>query len=259
VNAKQLCRLDDCERSPIREAVFWCFILTLVLLVNFVKLVTILRSMTVSELASISGYSRQRLNRLVDLGHAHGIRRKPNGRLEVTDKPLAVRWGESLRRRKAVRKQRNLERREKRDRLKVRRMISATPLPHIIGALHPEITASMRYLVIQKLQNEFKGDWQKFDHLIDGFAQTKSREILESILQPIGFQRAAFILLGRRPDTKAARSMLFDFAVNPATTHWIKSFADIARGCDCTRAAVSAMSKQLPMQLPENSGRHHRP
>src|ERR1700724_4461082 len=140
--------------------------------------------MTVSDLASISGYSRQRINQLVELGHAHGIQRKPNGRLEVADRPLAKRWCEFLRKRKAVRRQQNLERKENRDRLKIRRMLLAASGPAIIGEVYPLLTAK----VLADLKKKFgfsESDWSKL-------AADISREAIQSPVQPPHFYRAVF-------------------------------------------------------------------
>jgi hypothetical protein len=210
--------------------------------------------MTVSDLVSMSGYSRQRLNRLVDLGYARGIERKTNGRLVITDEVLAARWCEFLRRRKTERKRRNAEREEKRGRLKVRRLLSTELLPFIAGIagkVCQEASASLVEALEQKLQSEGNGRFRDF---AEEFVQTKSREITTSILQPIETHRAAFALRGRRPSTKMAREALFDFTLNPGAVPWLKSFSDIAREYGCTRAAVSLMSKQLPVELPERSG-----
>jgi predicted DNA-binding transcriptional regulator AlpA len=56
-------------------------------------LVTIL-SVKIRELSAISGLSRQWLNKLVDGKGVPGVRRKPNGRLDVYDESAAREWAE---------------------------------------------------------------------------------------------------------------------------------------------------------------------
>jgi hypothetical protein len=206
--------------------------------------------MTVSELVAISGYSRQRINQLVELGHAHGIQRKPNGRLEVTDRPLAKRWCEFLRKRKAVRTQRNSERKENRDRLKLRREILAVDISGLVRAVYPEVKLGVHAALVKKYDSEllYESNWKPF-------AEKYSRQAIRSHLQPIDFYRAVFILKGRRPETQMARKALFNFSLDPKLVPWCRSYADIASEYACTRAAVSAAAKQLPRRLPDRSGR----
>ena len=203
--------------------------------------------MTVSDMASISGYTRQRINRLVELGRAHGIKRKHNGRLEVTDEPLAKRWCEFLRKRKAKRRENNLARKEWRERLKIRRMILAIDLPAIIGEVYPLVTAKVRADLAKKFGFS-EDDWTKF-------AEDVSRKAVLSTLKPIEFYQARFAMRGRKTATRAARHALFDYATSPESVHWFRSYADIARDFGCTRSAVSAAAKQLPSELPKHSGR----
>jgi hypothetical protein len=212
--------------------------------------------MTISEIASKSGYSRQRLNRLVDLGYAKGIERKANGRLAITNEVLATQWCEFLLRRKTERKRRNAERKEKRDLLKIR--LSPETFQLAVNKVRQGVAVSMGEDLMQKLQREFKGDWRQFEHLAKQIAQAKSREVVASILPPIPVYRTDFALRGRRPETKMAREALFDFALTPAAIPWIKSFSDIAREYGCTRAAISAMAKKLPTDIPRKSGRYRR-
>jgi hypothetical protein len=210
--------------------------------------------MTVSELASKSGYSRQRLNRLVDLGCAQGIERKTNRRLMITDEILVGRWCECLHRRKTERKHRNAQRKENRDRPKIQRLPSL--LTTIVNRARQD-TASSLSEAFDQIQSAFKGDKQHFKYLAEKWAQTKSREIVVSMLPPIPLYRASFISRGRRPGTRMARKDLFDFALNPGAVPWVESYADIAHKHGCTRAAISAMAKELPIEIPRRSGRYH--
>jgi hypothetical protein len=203
--------------------------------------------MTVSDLVSISGYSRQRINQLVDLGHAHGIERKPNRRLEVTDRPLAKRWCEFLRKRKETRRQNNLARKEWRDRLKIRRTVFAVDLPAIIGEVFPFVTAEVRASLKKKFGFS-ESDWNKL-------AEEISRESVQAIMRPVDFYRMRFAMRGRKTATKAARRALFDWLAAQVPAYWYRGYADIARDFGCTRAAVSAAGKQLPPELLKRSGR----
>jgi len=207
--------------------------------------------MTVEEMVSRSGYSRQRLNKLVDAGLSRGVRRKPSGRLEVFDQELAARWCDLLRMRKVDRHQRNIARIEWRDRLKVRRMViaSQTVFNKIAGKALLEATESIRKEITK--QSGFFGAG------VDGYARDVARRSVKDVLQPTGFQRAQFCLKGRSEATIQARGTLFDFIVSPQQVPEIRSYADIARHYGCTRAAVSAMCKDLPPELLSRSGRTH--
>jgi hypothetical protein len=125
---------------------------------------------TVSELASKSGYSRQRLNRLIDLGFAAGIERKTNGRLAITDETLATEWCGFLRRQKAARGRQNAERRESRNRPRIEKLQSLFQV--IVNKNRQDVALSLSGNLDQ-IQREFKGDKQRFKYFAREWAQTK--------------------------------------------------------------------------------------
>jgi hypothetical protein len=203
--------------------------------------------MTVHEIARRSGYSRQWLNKLVDLGIAPGLSRKQSGRLEVQDEKLVAHWCERLRRRKESRRQNNEERKARRIE---RRML--------LDGLHKpfDAAAELQHGARQIRQRVIK------DHpaVVDFPQNLVNEAILDTARRAIGgaFQlilRLRFGLRGKRPETREARMKLFDFVASPGSLSEVRSYADIARACGCTRAAVSAMARQLPSGLSGRSGR----
>jgi len=205
-------------------------------------------AVTISEIAQLSGYSRQRLNKLVDLGHCAGVRRKPSGRLEVFNEAEAMRWCEFLQRRKAARHQRNERRKEKRERLKVRRNLIAAQI-----LLKKGVPRALPLVVKRLIEQDKFPVSIPYDESYD-----LARKSIEDILPITGFQRAAFCMKSRSESMMQVRGTLFDFVVSPQSMPEIHSYADIARHYGCTRAAISAMSKHLPPELRLRSGRMRR-
>jgi hypothetical protein len=201
--------------------------------------------MTVSEMTSISGYSRQRLNKLVDLGLARGVRRKLSGRLEVFDPELATRWCNWLRKRKNYRHQRNLERIENRDHRKLRRMmIAAEPLYRKVAAIVLRETADKTGKYIA----------DKFGFSREAVGNYTRDMVLRAVqMNPVEACRYAFAHKGRKLSTIKARDALFDFEVYPEMVPWLKSWEDIAREYGCSHATLSAAAKQLPPEFRRRS------
>ncbi|HWY91808.1 MAG TPA: hypothetical protein VNY04_02835 [Chthoniobacterales bacterium] len=205
--------------------------------------------MTVSEMASISGYSRQRLNKLVDAGFSRGVRRKPSGRLEVFDQEMAARWCDHLRKRKTQRHQRNLARIEWRDRLKVRRMMIAEE------PLYREVATAVVRETADKT-GKYIADKSGFSReVVDDYARDMSLRTVQKLMNPIEVCRYAFAYKGRKLSTIKARDALFDFEIFPETVPWLKSWEDIAREYGCSHATLSAAAKQLPPELRGWAGR----
>jgi hypothetical protein len=198
--------------------------------------------MTIQEMASRSGYSRQRLNKLVDAGFSRGVRRKPSGRLEVFDQELAARWCDHLRKRKDQRHQRNLARKEKRaDLILMRQRIG---IPEYFKEIAPEVLRKAT-----ELWRSFGEDKGFPGVILDRFTDEQSWQTVQEALRPIDLYREAFAWKGRKQSTRAARAALFDYEVCPERVPWFRSWEDIARDFGCTHAALSAAAKQLPPEL----------
>jgi hypothetical protein len=193
-------------------------------------------------MATRSGYSRQRLNKLVDLGLAHGVRRTPSGRLEVFDEKLAAQWCDSLRSRKSHRRQRNLNRIEVRQRIIKKRsknkelqmVLDMGPLS--LNAVASEYARGFNSFALSK-GREFSAE------LVAEIARERAKEFLQPITL---IQKQLFVDRARNERMRSARAMLFEYLINPGSVPHIKSSADIARDFGCTRAALSAAAKHLP-------------
>jgi hypothetical protein len=206
--------------------------------------------MTVSDMCLISGYSRQRLNKLVKLGHARGCRRKPNDRLEIFDKALATRWCKSLRQRKERRRQNNEARKEWRDRIKIRKSISLTrTMPTLMQKALSALTPTIQSDLEKRIKDPRLEQWGDF------LAHAIAKFVIYQATDPIGIARASFAIRGRNDAMREARGMLFDFSMAPQIVPHIRSYADIAREYGCSRAAISAAAKQLPKQGAKRGGR----
>jgi CRP-like cAMP-binding protein len=204
--------------------------------------------MTISEMAKRSGYSRQRLNKLVDLGYAHGARRKPSGRLEVFDEKLATRWCDFLGRRKAVRRQNNQDRIEKRVIRQNRKRFFSEFVPAFLKGLARELPDYEKKMARQTHALLFEKTGKTFsDDLVREFVQDQARQIFLDQSRATELQKDAFAFKGRKRTTRAARGALFDYEIGKIDFY--KSWADIAQDFGCTRAALSAAAKQLPPGL----------
>ena len=115
----------------------------------------------------------------------------------------------------------------------------------------PDLMKDINAKFGEQVPNGFEDAWNDYVSDLSQRTLLKHSRLFETI-------QRAFAMKGRKSCTRAARHALFEFELTPATVPWIRSYADIARDFDCTRAAISAAAKQLPPELPKRSGRFSR-
>ena len=211
--------------------------------------------MTVTEVAGLSGYCRQRINRLVDIVpfRYSGIRRTSNGRLEVVNEEVTRRWCEFLRGRKAYRRENNRLRQEKRERLKIRRAMLCLDLSPLMREVRAQTASRLAEIFKAKFVHEGFAD-----HLWQDAAEEVGRHSVKKVMRPMEFACILFAMKGRKIATKAARDTLFEWLTGQIPVDCYTGYADIARDYGCTRAALSVAAKQLPTAVLRRTGRRRR-